>query len=71
MGEQAGGGAVGELLEGKMNLRLELSKGSGVLGEEIGPELLLLGQRSVDLLEGLLQGRNLLAGLGAKAELHG
>jgi transposase len=69
--EQAGSAAVGELLEGLVDLRLELGEGGGVFGEQLGPLLLLLGQGSLDLLQRLLQWRDLVAGFGAKAELHG
>jgi hypothetical protein len=69
--EQAGSTAVGELLEGLVDLWLELSESGRVFGKQLGPLFLLLGQRSLDLLEGLLQWRDRVAGLGAKAKLHG
>ena len=55
MSEQASSAAVGQLLEGLVNVRLELREGGRVFGKQIGPLLLLHGQRSLDLLEGLLQ----------------
>src|SRR5262249_12957879 len=69
--EQSGGTAVGKLLEGFVDLWLQLSEGSGVFGEQFGPLLLPLGQRRLDLLKGLLQGRDLVARFRPKTELHG
>src|SRR5215211_4157076 len=71
MGKQAGGTAVGQSLEGEVDLRLQLSKGGRVASQLLGPELLLLGKRSLDLFQGLIRRRHLFAGFGAKAELHG
>jgi len=61
MSEQSGGTAVGELLEDLVDLRLELSESSRVFGEQFGPLFLLLGQRRLDLLKGLLQCWDLVA----------
>ena len=70
MGKQAGGAAVSQSLESEVDLRLELSKGGGVTSEQLGPEFLLLGKRSLDLFEGLIRRWHGFAGLAAKAELH-
>ena len=70
MGEQGGGATVGEPLEGLVDLRLELGEASGVASDLLGPLLLLFCQRGLEILKGLLQRRDLRAGLVAKAELH-
>ena len=63
MGQETGGAGVGQLLEGPMDLRFELGEGAGVVGQLVGPDLLLLGQGGVHFLEGLLQRRDGLARL--------
>lgn len=70
MGKQAGGAAVSQLLESEVDLRLESSKGGGITSQQFGPEFLLLGKRSLDLLQGLIRCWHWLAGFAAKAELH-
>ena len=62
---------VGELLEGLVDLRFELGEGGRVSRQLLGPKFLLLGQGGLDLLEGLLQRRNLFTGFGANTEFHG
>src|SRR5439155_6342247 len=62
---------VGQLTESVVDLRIELDKGGGVAGELFGPLFLLLGQDGLDVHKGLLQRWDFLAGLRAKAELHG
>ena len=71
MGEQAGGAAVGELLEGQVDPGFELGKGGRVADQLLGPELLLLGKRSLDLLKSLIRCRHFVAGFATKAEFHG
>jgi hypothetical protein len=71
VGKQAGGTEVCELLEGEVDLPFELSKGRGISSQLLGPEFLLLCEGGLDIQERLLQRRDLLPGLGAKAELHG
>jgi hypothetical protein len=54
-----------------MCIRLESSEGGGITSQQFGPEFLLLGKRSLDLLQGLIRcWWHWLAGLAAKAELH-
>jgi len=56
MGKQAGGAAVSELLESKVDLGLELSKGGGITSQLLGPEFLLLSKGCLDLLQSLIRG---------------
>ena len=71
MGQETGGTVVGELLEGSMDQGFELSKGGWVASQLLGPEFLLLCQRSLNFLKGMLQGGDLGTGWGANANLHG
>jgi hypothetical protein len=59
MGEQAGSAVIGELLEGEVDLRFELRERGGVASELLGPLFLLLCERSLKILKGLLQRRDL------------
>jgi hypothetical protein len=70
MGKEAGGAAVSQLLESEVDLRFESSEGGGITSEQFGPEFLLLGKRSLDLLQGLIRCWHGFAGFAAKAELH-
>jgi hypothetical protein len=69
-GQEAGDKLVGELSEAEMNLLLKSRKTSGIVGELVGPELLLLLQLRLDALERLLGRWDGRAGLGAKTEEH-
>lgn len=71
MGEQTGGAEIGELLEGEVNLRLELGEGGGVASDLLRPALLLLGERRLEVLKGLVQRRYVRTGFAAQAKLHG
>ena len=72
MGEEAGGTAVGELLEGEVDLLFQRGEGSGIAGELFGPGFLLLGQSGLEIRKGLISGcRHLDAGFVAEAEQHG
>jgi hypothetical protein len=70
MGKQAGGAAVSQLPESEVDLRLESSKGGGITSQQLGPEFLLSGKRSLDLFEGLIRCWDWFAGFATKAELH-
>jgi hypothetical protein len=70
MGEQTGGAVIGELLEGEVDLRLELDKGGGVASELLSPALLLFPEGCLEFLKGLLQSRNFRTGFAANAKLH-
>ena len=54
MGEEAGDELISELVEGEVNLRLEVGEGSGVASKLLGPELLLSSEVDADLLNGLV-----------------
>lgn len=71
VGEEAGHEAVGQLLEGVVNLGLQLREASGVPGELFGPELLLGRQLAVDLGHSLLRGWNVSSGRGLETDAHG
>jgi hypothetical protein len=58
MGEQAGGAAVGELLEALVDVLFELAEGVRIASKLLGPLFLVLGEGSVEILKGLLQRRN-------------
>jgi len=58
MSQEAGDELIGELAEGLVNLRLQQGKGSGVMCQLLAPELLLGGEVSTDLLDGLVGGRD-------------
>ena len=70
-GEEAGDESVGELAEAGMDLLLQGSKTGGILGELFRPQLLLLLQLSVDVLQRLLGWWNGVPGLRTKTEEHG
>jgi hypothetical protein len=70
MGEQAGDATVCELLEGEVDLRLELGEGGRVASELLRPLFLLLREVGLEPLTGLLQRRDLRAGFAAHAKLH-
>jgi hypothetical protein len=71
MGEQTGSAVIGELLEGEVDLRLQLGEGGRVASELLRPALLLLGERCLEVLKGLLQRKNLRTGFASQAKLHG
>jgi len=71
VGQEAGDEAVGKLLEGLVDLGFELGKGGRVLGQLLGPGLLLGGELSVDLGKGLIRRRDIGPGLGVEVEAHG
>jgi hypothetical protein len=71
MGEQTGGAVIGELLEGEVDLRLELGEGRGVASELLSPALLLLGESRLEILKGLVQREYVRTGFPAQAKLHG
>ena len=70
MGKEAGDAAVSQLLESEVDLRLESSKGGGITSQQLCPEFLLLGKRSLDLFEGLIRCWHGFAGFATKEELH-
>jgi hypothetical protein len=69
-GEEAGDESVGELAEAEMDLLFQGSKTGGILGELFSPQLLLLSQLSVDVLQRLLGWWNGVPGLRAKTKEH-
>jgi hypothetical protein len=71
MGEQTGGAVIGELLEGEVDLRLELGEGRGVASELLSPAFLLLGERHLDVRKGLVQREYVRTRFPAQAKLHG
>jgi hypothetical protein len=71
VGEEAGDELVGELAEGEVDLGLEEGEGRGVARQLLGPAGLLVGELSVDLLQGLGGGWDIGAGLRVAAEAHG
>jgi hypothetical protein len=71
MGEQTGSTEIGVLLEGEVNLWLELGEGGGVASELLNPAFLLFRQRCLDVLKRLLQRGNLRTGFATEAKLHG
>ena len=71
MDEEAGDELIGQLLEGAVNLGLQLGESSGIVGELLGPALLLGGEMLVDLLQCLVRSGDVGAGLGVETAAHG
>jgi hypothetical protein len=69
--QETGDKLVGELLEGLVNLWFQLREGGGIIGELIGPALLLGEELVMDVLKGRLRGRDISARLGVQANTHG
>jgi hypothetical protein len=68
--EEAGDKAVGVLPEGQVNFLFELSEGSGILRQSVGPRLLLDRKMLLDLSQSVGRCRDVWSGLGVESESH-
>lgn len=66
MSEETRSAAVSKLLEGAMDLLLQMREGSGVTSELFRSAFLLIGERGLQIHQGLLQSRDLFAGQGQR-----